>query len=105
MFESITISLRHQESDTNEVISVDSRQCMEYLTELADAKVMLCDTLLSVHKDLWWKMAFADDVVDLFDIETWSNVDYEPLVELVHQKAPLTLFVNSAARTTSKWRR
>ena len=65
---------------------MDSRQRMEYLTELADAKAMLCDTLLSVHKDLWWKMAFADDVVDLFDSETWSTVDYEPLVDLVHHK-------------------
>ena len=86
VFESITISLRHQESDTNEVISVDSRKCMEYLTELVDVKAMLRDTLLGVHKDLWWKMSFTGDVVDLFDSETWSTVDYEPLVDLVHQK-------------------
>ena len=52
VFESITISLWYQESNTNEVISVDSCKCMEYLTELADAKAILCDTLLSDQKCL-----------------------------------------------------
>ena len=31
-------------------------------------------------------MAFAGDGVGLFDSETWSNVGYEPLVDLFHQK-------------------
>ena len=30
-------------------------------------------------------MIFSDDVVDLFDSRTWSNVEYTPLVNLVHQ--------------------
>ena len=57
---------------------------MEYLTELADPKEMLKDSLLCAEKDLWWKMAFANQLVDLFDTSTWCGTDYEPLVDLIH---------------------
>ena len=47
---------------------------------------MLKDSLLTDQKELWWKMADADQVVNLFDTSTWDDADYEPLVCLIHQK-------------------
>ena len=84
VFESKTITLKNQGSEKGSV-KVDTRKCMEYLTELADPKAMLEDPLVSSEKILWMKMAFACREVDLFDSSTWEEVDYEPLVDLVHQ--------------------
>ena len=50
---------------------------------------MLKDSPLTGEKDLWWEMAFADTVVDLFDELTWGCSNYAPLVNLVHQKSGL----------------
>ena len=30
-------------------------------------------------------MAFANQLVDLFDTSTWCGTDYEPLVDLIHR--------------------
>ena len=83
VFESKNITLQHQGSD-DRVITINTRECMKYLTELADPKDMLKDALLSVQWDLWMQMAFAEEVVDLFDRSTWATHDYEPLLDLVH---------------------
>ena len=72
VFDSASVTLKHQGSDANEHVTVNTRECMEYLIELADAKEMLSDALVSVRKDLWWKMAFANEEVDLFDIYVFS---------------------------------
>ena len=82
---------------------------MAYLTELANPKDMLTDTLLTDQKDLRWKFAFANNLVDLFDKLTWVTEDYEPLLGLVHEKiAPQAVHqqrcenhVQSAALTAS----
>ena len=52
---------------------------------LADPKAMLADPLVSREKELWMTYAFAAKEVDLFDQSTWDGVDYEPLVDLVHE--------------------
>ena len=83
VFESKMIVLKHQGSKKG-TVEVDTRPCMEYLTALADPKEMLKDYLLCAEKDLWWKMAVANQVVDLFDMSTWCGTDYEPLVDLIH---------------------
>ena len=91
VFESKTIKLRNQGSKKGPVM-VDTRRCMEYLTELADPEVMLADPkamladpLVSREKELLMTYAFAAKEVDLFDQSTWDGVDYEPLVDLVHE--------------------
>jgi hypothetical protein len=45
----------------------------------------------------------VDGVVNLFESETWSKVDYDSLFELVRQENLLEIFVNSAARIMSNW--
>ena len=59
---------------------------MKYLTETANPTEMLKDSLILDFKELWWKMAFADVVVDLFETSTWEGVDYEPLLNITHAK-------------------
>ena len=99
VFDSASVTLKHQGSDANEHVTVNTRECMEYLIELADAKEMLSDALVSVHKDLWWKMAFTNEEVDLFDNATWSYVDYESLVDLIHQKNNSSCSSSAALQT------
>ena len=65
-FESKNITIQHQGSNDC-VITNNIGECMKYSTELVDPKDMLKDTLLSVQWDLWMEMAFAEEVVDLFD--------------------------------------
>ena len=85
VFESKNITLQHQGSD-DRALTINTRECMEYLTELEDPKDMLKDILLSVQWDLWMQMAFAEDIVDLFDRSTLATNDYEPLLDLVLAK-------------------
>ena len=84
VFDSSTITLQHQGCNRNESITIDTRKCMKYLVELADPQEMLKDNLVSEQRELWWKMIFADKVVNLFDALTWDGVDYEPLVNLIY---------------------
>ena len=77
-FDDEDMFLPHQGSDA-ESVSVNTRECMTYLIELVDPKEMLKDSLISEQKDLWQKMAFADAVINLFDMSTWSDVDCDPL--------------------------
>ena len=86
VFENTILSLKHHGENVGELTEVNSRDCMKYLTELADPAHMLTDSLLTDQKELWWKMADADEVVDLFNKSTWIEDDYEPLVSLIHQK-------------------
>ena len=86
VFDSSTITLQHQGCNRNESITIDTRKCMKYLVELADPQEMLKDNLVSEQRELWWKMIFADKVVNLFDALTWDGVDYEPLANHVHKK-------------------
>ena len=75
VFKEENIVLQNQGSDT-ETVSVNTRKCMIYLTQLADPKEILKDDLIVDQKDLWWEMGFSDSVVDLFDVSTWNDVDY-----------------------------
>ena len=84
VFKSKVITLKNQGSEKCPV-KVDTKQCMEYLTELVDLKTMLEDLLVSGEKILWMKTAFACQEVDVFDVSTWDGIDYELLVDLVHQ--------------------
>ena len=67
-------------------MKINTQKCMEYLTKDADANDMLRDPLVVCQWDLWMNMVFAEDVVDLFDNDSWEGVDYTPLVDLVHQR-------------------
>ena len=69
VFKEENIVLQNQGSDT-ETVSVNTRKCMIYLTQLADPKEILKDDLIVDQKDLWWKMGFSDSVVDLFGVST-----------------------------------
>ena len=84
VFESEDIVLQHQGCD-DEQVSVNTREIMKYLTELADPEDPLKDPLIANKKDLWFEMASADVVVDLFNTSTWNGSDYEPLLDLVHK--------------------
>ena len=79
VFESEDIVLQHQGCD-DEQVSVNTREIMKYLTELADPEDLLKDPLIANKKELWFEMASADVVVDLFDTSTWNGSDYEPEV-------------------------
>ena len=85
VFECKDIILNHQGTGDKSV-EINTRSCIDYLTEKADPKEILKDSLLTIEKDLWWKMGHAYVVVDLFDCSKWDGVNYEPLVDLVHQK-------------------
>ena len=38
---------------SNQVVEVNTRECLEYLTGEADSKTILADPLIRNHKDLW----------------------------------------------------
>ena len=59
---------------------------MKYLTELADPKDLLKYPLIVKEKELWFEMASADVVVDLFDTSNSSGNDFEPLLDLIHKR-------------------
>ena len=86
VFESKEISLQHQGLDIDSEIKVNSRDCMEYITELANPDELLLDPLIVDQNDWWWQLANADRVVHLFDESTGGSVNYEPLVDLIHGK-------------------
>ena len=66
-------------------MKVDTRACLEYLTENVDPMKVLNDPLIKDNKELLWQMAAADPPVDLFDPTTWSSeVDYKPLCDVIH---------------------
>ena len=53
VFESKEIILQHHKYDSNAQVKVNSRDCMDYLTELADPNEMLLDAMVADQKDLW----------------------------------------------------
>ena len=82
-FPSKTIYLKGHVT-TGETVEVDTRACLEYITERVDPKKVLNDPLISDNKALLWQMAAADPPVDVFDPTTWSSVDYKPLCDMIH---------------------
>ena len=81
-----TIELEHH-TTYGETVEIDTRSCMEYLTEKASkhTEKILADPLIKDNKDLLWQMAAANQPVDLFDATTWpSGVDFEPLCDMIH---------------------
>ena len=74
-------------NDTSLVIY--TRKCLGYLTGPIDPHEILNDQLIVKCKDLWWQMASAEKIVDLFNASTWCGVDYNPLVNLVHRQIAL----------------
>ena len=85
IFEEEEIHLLHHGKDGNPV-TINTRKCMEYLSKDVDVNEMLKDLLLTCQWKLWMKMVFAEDLVDLFDGESWADKDYALLVDLVHQR-------------------
>ena len=83
-FDEDEINLWHHGQD-GAPVAINTRKFMQYITEIADVNEMLADPLIVCQWDLWMKMAFAEEVVDLFDEDSWAGVDYTPLVDLVHQ--------------------
>ena len=74
---------------SHETITVDSRDCLEYLTENADPMEILEDPLIKNNQTLLWQMAAADTPVDLFERgerKTWNGVNYSPMVKVVHEE-------------------
>ena len=79
-----TIELEHHTA-SGETVEIDTRPCLEYLTEKADTEKILSDPLIKDNNDLLWQMAAADQPVNLFDSTTWpSGVDFEPLCDMIH---------------------
>ena len=85
VFEEEEINLLRHGQDGSPV-KINARKFMEYLTKDAAVNDMLRDPLVVCQWDLRMKMAFAEDVVDLFDNDSWKGVDYTPLVDLVRQR-------------------
>ena len=85
IFESKNIVFCNQGSDVEPVL-IDTQERMKYLMETVNPSEMLKDSLILDFKELWWKMAFADIVVDLFETSTWEGVDYAPLLNIIHAK-------------------
>ena len=85
VFDENEINLWHHGQD-GDPVAIDTRRFKQYITEIADVNEMLADPLIVCQWDLWMKMAFAEEVVYLFDEESWAGVDYAPLVDLVHQR-------------------
>ena len=80
-FPSETIKLENHMS-SNEAIEINTRECMDYLTEEADPKKILDDPIIKNNKNMLWKIARADEPVDLFDCNTWpTGIDFKPLVD------------------------
>jgi len=69
---------------SGKAVRVNTRECMEYLTEGHDANKMLEDSIFRDHKELLMKFVSADTTVDLFDEKTWAGKDYSDLVETIH---------------------
>ena len=59
---------------------------MVYLTKDVDINKILKDPIVTCQGELWTKMAFAEDAVDLFDEESWTDEEYVYLVNIVHQR-------------------
>ena len=55
----------------NQMIEVSTGEWLDYLTEVADPKKILGDLIVKNHKDLWWKVAYADPTVDPFDASSY----------------------------------
>ena len=53
VFDDEDIILQHQGHDNTPVL-VNTRECMKYLTELADPKDLLKDPLIVKEKELWF---------------------------------------------------
>ena len=70
---------------SNATIEVDTRECMEYLTAVANPAKIIEDPLIKDNKVLLWQMASADVPVNIFDASTWPDrINCNPLLTVVH---------------------
>ena len=104
IFPSIQIELMHHSVD-NTPVSIDTRECLQFLLNDADPAAICKDPLIRMNQSLLWKIAAVDeeDEVDLFDESTWNGEDYKPIVDMIHEviapHLPQTQTVESYVQT------
>ena len=65
---------------TGSYVTVEARDCIKWLLQNADAYKMIDDVLIAEPvQPLVWKIAQAEEPIDLFDNSTWGEVDFQPL--------------------------
>ena len=70
---------------SGETVEINTRDCLDYLTEKADPKKILEDPLIKSNKNLLWQMASTEAPVNLYDSSTWpTGADFTPIVDVVH---------------------
>ena len=63
----------HYRTKAKKQVRINVRECMEYLTADADRSVIMSTPFVKTHWNLIQKMGMCEDVVDLFDKDSWGH--------------------------------